>query len=159
MESDHILWLGRLVGNFHSLEVVLRAYLIGIAHKEGKPVGPPYWSLNVGDVVASDEFTDYDSLGQLIDRFNDDVATRDSTLSVDRRVVDIRDLLAHGRVAALKEDLSDMKIIKFSRPDRNREAVVASALMSEAWYRSNVKLVYDETMKVHTAFTRFANGE
>ena len=52
----------------------------------------------MGQRVPVNSFTSYDSLGNLVRQFNAVVETFDSGLVVDETVVELRDLLAHGRV-------------------------------------------------------------
>lgn len=158
MADNHASHLGKLVGNLQSLEALLRVYLLNIAHKQTPPmsVGPSYWSLSVGDVVAEDAFTNFDSLGALIGKFNSDVQSRDVTLRVDPAVIPLRDLLAHGRLAADSPDPSRLKIVKFDKPDGGNVKVVASALMDEAWFKAKNDLVIRQLQNVHKAYERFA---
>ena len=109
MAVNHALHLGKLFGNLQSLEALLRVYVLAIARKQKPPVsvGPSYWNLSVGDIIGEDAFTNYDSLGALVGKFNADVQPRDAALRVDSTVASLRDLLAHGRIAADNPDPSD----------------------------------------------------
>jgi len=158
MADNHALHLGKLIGNLQSLEALLRVYLLKIAQRQTPPAsaGPSYWSLSVGDVVAEDAFTNYDSLGALIGKFNADVQSRDATLRVDTAVVPVRDLLAHGRMAADSPDPSRLKIVKFDKPTGGSVKVVASALMDEVWFKAKNDLVFTQLQHVHNAYERFA---
>jgi len=157
MRENHVVSLGKLVANLHSLECLLRAYLLAIAQKSGSTrIGPDYWNLNAGDSVAEDEFTNYDTLGTLIVKFNADVSTRDASLALDSKVVDIRDLIAHGRVASANADLSELKIVKFG-PPRNGVAIVSDcAVMNDAWFRKCINLVVEQVQRAHSAFEQYA---
>ncbi|MDP3774015.1 MAG: hypothetical protein Q8Q85_07070 [Gemmatimonadales bacterium] len=130
MATDHALKLGKLVGNLQSLEAVLRVYLLKIGEKPrpAKQQSHSYWDLVVGDVINADEFSNYDTLGTLVRKFNDDVRPRDTSLCVDPAVVDVRDLLAHGRVAGSADDTATLMIVKFDKPSAGTVTVVASAL-------------------------------
>jgi hypothetical protein len=156
MRNDHIIALGKLVGSLQSLECLLRVYLLAIAQTSGAKVGPDYWSLKVGDTVAVDEFTNYDTLQKLVEKFNADVRPRDPSVTIDPKIVEIRDLLAHGRVASAKSDLTDMKIVKFDQPSQGTVRVVACSTIDDAWFDAGVKLACELTMKVNDAYQRFA---
>ena len=109
MATDHVLLLGTLVGNFQSLECLLRFYLQALAAKTGAAApGKPYCDLTVGEVVSIDEVSNYDTLGKLVQKYNADVVQRDPALKVDDSVVRTRDLLAPwpciGRVSVPRRD-------------------------------------------------------
>src|SRR5687768_4030867 len=98
MAKDHALRLGKLVGSFQSLECLLRFYLRGVAtNAAATHLGRPYFELQAGELVPIDDVANYDSLGQLLSKYNEDVARRDPALRVDASIVNTRDLLAHGR--------------------------------------------------------------
>ena len=148
MANDHVLRLGKLLGNLQSLECMLRFYLL---KRDKGALSLSYWALQVGDEIPSDAFSNYDSLGKMLDKFNVDVASRDAKLKLDPSVVAIRDLLAHGRVAADKEDTSRLRIVKFGLPSGGKVQVVASAVMSDDWFDPNIALVYEQVVKVGKA--------
>jgi len=158
MADNHALHLGKLVGNLQSLEALLRVYLLAIAQKQWPPAstGPSYWNLSVGDVVGEDAFTNYDSLGALISKFNADVQPRDATLRVDAAMVSVRDLLVHGRVAADDPDPGRLKIVKFDKPNNGTVKVSACAFMDEAWFNTQNDLASAQLRRVHSAYERFA---
>jgi len=159
--NDHLLRLGKLVANLQSLEGLLRAYLLGIAQKGtgAIPSRLDYFSLKPGDVVTENEFTSYDSLGTLISKYNEDVRTRDESLIIDPKIVDIRDLLAHGRVMSRAADLSDLAIVKFDRPSNGHVKVMACAQMTDSWFDSNIRLAYNLIGTVRKAYGRFAEEQ
>ena len=97
--TDYAYNLGSLLANFQSLELGLRAFLQQLP--DARPLGIPYgediYSFPAGQAVPESELTSYDSLGRLIDKYNE--AARDQGLAeIDHGLVDIRDALAHGRV-------------------------------------------------------------
>lgn len=153
MATDHALRLGKLLGNLQSLEVLLRIYLLKSTEAmPTKRIPPkPYWDLKVGDSIDEDEFSNYDSLKTLVRKYNLDVAAKEPTLAVDVRVVEVRDLLAHGRVAATAEDTKAMKILKFDKPRSGRAVVSASVLMDDGWFDSNITHCIAQIQSVHCA--------
>ena len=156
MAENHLLHLGKLVGNLQSLEGLLRCYLLNIDQTPPASKGTLYWNLKTGDVVPEDAFTNYDTLGDLINKYNADVQSRDAGLRVDPSLVSVRDLLAHGRVAAGAPDPSLLKIVKFNRPSDGNVKVVAAALMDETWFKAQNSLVLTQLKHVHAAYKRFA---
>ena len=100
----HSWELGKLVNNSQSFELFLRVFLAGLAGsvkimREGSHADMPRVDIpRVGDVVPETALTNYDSLGQLIDKYNDAVEVH---RRIDRELVEIRDALAHGRVVSL----------------------------------------------------------
>lgn len=158
MATDHALRLGKLLGNLQSLEVLLRVYLlkVGSGAKGGGSARKPYWDLVEGEIVDEDEFSNYDTLGQLVKKYNDNIAHNDSTLVVDAHVVDIRDLLAHGRVAGTAQDTATLKILNFTKPNGGKAVVSASVLMDDAWFDKNILLCHDQIQKVGKAIDAHA---
>ena len=70
-EKDHFERLGRLVANMQSLELALRVFLHNDEIVKGLP--PPsiiYSEMKAGDVVKNDAFTNWDTLKQLISKYN-----------------------------------------------------------------------------------------
>src|SRR5919109_181539 len=98
--DEHAKHLGGLVGNFQSLEFVLRAFLQGLptARPIGIPQGTDIYSFPVGAELSENELTSYDSLGDLIDKFNAEMKRRGLS-GIDPKLVE-GDALAHGRVSA-----------------------------------------------------------
>ena len=157
MAENHAIHLGKLVGNLQSLEVLLRFYHKKIQAKKdpASVYSSDYWELKVGDAIAEDAFSNYDTLGKLVSKFNSQITSRDHSLVVDPAVIDVRDLLAHGRVSAKAADPAELKIIKFGSPSGGKVAVVASSLMSEAWFETNISLVRAQIEKVANAIEKY----
>ena len=115
MDMDkHALALGKLVGNFQSLEFALRAFLLNDEVALGKVVlhSPNLNDMNEGDVVRLNAFTDYDNLGQLIDRYNSHTKILSAGLTIDKTLVRVRDAIAHGRVSG-NTPTPPLKLLKF----------------------------------------------
>jgi hypothetical protein len=151
--ESHALHLGGLIGNFQSLEFVLRAFL----HKQpnARPLGAPYgtdiYLSPVGTTLAESDITSFDSLGQLIDKYNVVAASRNLP-NVDRTLVDIRDALAHGRVSAPAES-ERLRLIKYGRPSNGRVRVEFNVEMSGAWLIEQKRRVFEAMIAVHTVIT------
>lgn len=136
--------LGRLIGNFWSLEWMLRNVLYHIGHPPHTMMAPrPLFSANVGDRFPVNALTSYASLGQLIDAYN---AT--TTVPIDRSFVTLRDTLAHGRVLCADETWVNLALMKFSRPD-------ASGMVNvETHYDLTLDWMNDQIAQVGDALAR-----
>jgi len=149
MEPDeHKRQLGGLIGNFQSLEFVLRAFLQGLTTSRpiGIPRGADIYSFPVGTELPENELTSYDSLGQVIQKFNTEMKRR-GLAEIDPTLVEVRDALAHGRVSAAS--MSDgLRLLKFDRPVNGRVRVVFNEKLTEAWFANQKKRVYDAVQLV-----------
>ena len=130
---EHAFYLGAVVGNFLSLELALRCYLGRLPgaipfDEWGKD---PY-SVPIGEEMAENAFTNYDSLGTLFDKYNASVHAQGFP-RIDRTLVEIRDALAHGRVSSQSEN-GTLRLMKFSRPHNGRVTVTFNGVMSEEWF-------------------------
>ena len=141
MTSDeHYKLLGKLVGNFQSLEFILRMFLqLASARPIGIPYGTNMYSSPVGAELPECAFTSYDTLGALIKKFNTEMdARRLSTIDVS--LVVLRDALAHGRVSSSTPD-GTMRLLKFSEPKKGRVRVVFNQEMTKAWFDAQIERV------------------
>jgi len=75
--DDYFLALGKVVSNLQSLELIIRLFLhnadprrYGASPPEAGPSGTGLQSLVVGGVVPENYITNYDSLGDLVTRYN-----------------------------------------------------------------------------------------
>jgi hypothetical protein len=155
MASDHVLRLGKLLGNLQSLETLLRVYLLKVGSGDSV-VKKPYWDLVVGDIVDDDEFSNYDTLGKLVEKYNLDIAKRESSLCIDHQLIAVRDLLAHGRIAAAAADTASLKVVKFDKPRGGKAVVSASVLMDDAWFDANIANCMVQIENVASAIQKFA---
>jgi hypothetical protein len=133
--DDHALQLGRLVGNFQSLEFALRAFLqdLPTAKPFGAPHGTDIYTSPVDTELPENEFTSYDSLAQLMRKFNFEMQKRGRS-RLDETLVEIRDALAHGRVSASRPNKT-LRLLKFSRPQNGRVRITFNETMSPGWFR------------------------
>ena len=140
--------LGRLVANLQSLEFILRAFLqkLSTAKPMGIPKGMDIYSYPVGTELPENEFTSYDSLGQLIDKYNAEMKVCGLS-AIDRTLVEIRDALAHGRIssASLSENT---RLIKYSNPVNGKVRVVFNDELNHRWFRTQTKRVADAILIV-----------
>jgi hypothetical protein len=143
--NEHAQLLGELVNNLLSLELVLRLFLL---EKNSHRSKVDYFSLKIGDIVDEDEFTNYDTLGKLIDKYNDYVKSYDPALIIDKSLVSTRDALAHGRIARSRPEGSS-RLLKFDKPDNNgRVRVTHSEEMDVEWFNRNKRVASESLEKV-----------
>jgi len=147
--EEYAQHLGGLLANFQSLEFVLRAFLQGLpaARPFGFPHGTDLYSLPVGSDAPENEFTSYDTLGQLIFSYNKEMQSRGRAL-VDASLVDVRDALAHGRISAAAPG-DTLRLLKFSRAQHGRVRVTFNETMSAAWFHAQKQRVLIAMQAVH----------
>jgi hypothetical protein len=104
----------------------------------------------VGEEVAVNALTDYDSLSRLIDRYNRIVQASHPHLLLDVSVVELRDALAHGRVSA-DHPGDDAVLVKFEKPSGGRTKVAYSQKLTREWLQAQVKRILGEINKVAQA--------
>lgn len=145
--DDHVLGLGRILGNLHSLEFAVRMYLW--KHEKKVAIQPSLAmdGLRPGDVVPENAFTNYDTLLTMIRRYNVLVAT---PLQVAESVVDLRDALAHGRVSG-RTAAMPLRLLKFGKPAAGSATVTHSELMDQGWFEAKVSWVRAQLGKVASA--------
>jgi len=152
--------LGKLVANFQSLEFALRAFLVNneIASGGSFPQSPNLHNMNEGDIVSLNAFTNYDTLGQLIKKYNSHPRISLAGLTIDEALVYIRDAIAHGRVSAATPS-SSLKLLKFDKPKNNQVKVTFSVLMTKEWFAEQIKRVYNAVLKVNEANEKLQSGK
>ena len=159
--DKHGLNLGKLVGNFQSLEFILRAFLTNdeIAQKGPLPESATDMNkMNKGDIVPESAFTNYDTLRQLIKKYNKHPRVLSAGLTIDETLIDIRDAIAHGRVAASTPS-SSLRLLKFGKPKNNQVKVTFSVLMTREWFGEQLRRVYEAVLKVKEAHDNLQSGK
>lgn len=151
--DEYFRLMGNLIVNLQSLEWALRAFLY---NADSKPKDPGFskniYDFKVGDCVEENAFTNFDTLGQLVDKYNGIVGSKDSTLCVDRGIVDIRDALAHGRIASESPSPNKpQKLVKYTKPKDGKVYVTHYITMTEDWFNKHIKLVFENTLRVQKA--------
>src|SRR6266852_8035970 len=96
---EHAALMGKLLLSSQCLEYALRASLYERCDPPHEPLAPGIVldTMSFGDLVPENAITRWDSLTHLIKRYNR--AISDQQLAVDPSLVDLRDALAHGRMA------------------------------------------------------------
>ena len=152
--DNYLRDLGKVIGNLHSLELMLRLFLHNVELKRyGSP--PPEVSLDkikVGDFIQENYFVNYDSLGDLVNKYNDIITSRRSSeLSVDETTVKLRDAFAHGRILG-SQPSPPFKLYKFGRPSRKcRVKVQRIANLTEKELAEYIRHVLNQIKKIEEA--------
>jgi hypothetical protein len=126
--------LGRLMGNFWSLEWMLRNVLYLLGHPPHNVMAPrPLFAANEGDTFPVNALTSYASLRQLIDAYNASTARQ-----IDPSLVTLRDTLAHGRVLCADDAWVNLSLMKFSKPDNERVTVETRYDLTIDWMNEQI---------------------
>jgi hypothetical protein len=151
--EQHANQLGSLVANFHSLEFVLRIFLNRLpnARSIGVPLGTNIYTLAVGTELPENDLTSYETLGELIKRYNLEVTAHKAGDPIDPSLVIVRDALAHGRVSSNEID-EPLRLLKFDKPSKGYVRITFNELMNEPWFKAQKKRVYDAIFIVHNAY-------
>ena len=129
--------LGRLMGNFWSLEWMLRNVLYLLGHPPHNAMAPrPLFAANEGDTFPVNALTSYASLRQLIDAYNTTTAK-----PIDPALVSLRDTLAHGRVLCADDAWVNLSLMKFSRPENDKVTVETRYDLTLDWMNEQIARV------------------
>jgi hypothetical protein len=150
--------MGTLVVNLQSLEFALRAFLhndeIGWQKKETQPEFLE--GIAEGDEVPDNAFTNFDTLGQLIEKYNKLVGSTNSEFSVDADLKNTRDALAHGRIASRSPSHDEpQKLVKYDKPSNGKVSVSHCVVLSKGWFDKEIKRIYEAVQKVSKANDTF----
>ena len=152
--EEYQRYLGLLKSNFFSLEFILRAFLYNQERKnDANRVTPPVTieDAEIGEFVPENSLTNYDSLGDLIDKYNQKASIISNDLIIDRTLVDIRDVLAHGRVFS-PEPAFPYYLIKFDKPTKQGQVQVThKIMMTYGWFKEQADRVAQAIMRVKLA--------
>jgi hypothetical protein len=148
--KEHATMMGKLLVSFQCLEHALRAFLYERNDPPHEPLAPGtnLATMTFGDVLPENAITRWDSLTHLIKRYNR--AISNGHLAVDPSLVDLRDALTHGRMAASLLE-GNLALIKFTRPFAGRVEVGFREELSKEWMENQIKRVFAECEKVGKA--------
>lgn len=155
--ESYALALGKIVSNLHGLELLLRVFLHNADKKRYRSPPPEVDpdKIKVAADVAENYFTNYDSLGDLIKRYNGLVAgLKAPELRIDETLVRLRDALAHGRVLGSKPE-PPLRLYKFGKPTNNQVPVIDIIDLTDARLKKEISRVFGESMKVKKACEHF----
>jgi hypothetical protein len=138
--------IGKVLANLQALEFSLRLYLHN-SEDNVMAYAKPLHELTVGEGVPENPLTDWSSLGTLIGRYNSRVQPE---LAVDPAVVEVRDVLAHGRMWLPHLGASPV-LLKFAKPSSGSTRVTFLQVSSSEWLAAMIRQVHIEIEKVQTA--------
>ncbi len=159
-EEDHVRSVGALIANLQSLEFLLRGFLSTVYDSDANgllPDMPKDWTgLRASQIVPVNHMTNYDNLGELIDKYNTYMENRNKALMLYRKaVVELRDALAHGRVFQ-EQSHTRFQLLKFDKPRDGKVFVTFSQTMDKQWFKYQAEFVIEECKKVLRACKLFA---
>jgi len=141
-KKEHVLYLGNLMMNFQLLEGVIRAFLHAFPGQQlfnDEYAAKGIFAQPVGTYYPDNALTNYDSLGELIKKFNK-YADQYAIQKVDISLVEIRDAIAHGRVFAQEPGQPEspfglpLRLVKFDRPFNGKTKMVFNEIMTDSWF-------------------------
>jgi hypothetical protein len=133
---------------------MIRAFLQTLpgARPLGIESGQDIYSFAIGSELRESELTSYDSLGQLIDKYNREAQRRQQP-EIDRALVELRDALAHGRVSAAATSDS-LRLLRFEKPKDGRVKVSFNQELSTEWLSAQKVRVRDALFAVSSSMPR-----
>lgn len=133
--------LGAVIANLQGLEFYIRCVLSELPDSppHGLAEGENIFDCKVGSELLESPMTNFDTLGTLIAKFNL-VAKTYGWDQLDMQLVQIRDALAHGRVAYPDDDEHFPHLMKFSKPRESKVQVSFNAELSTQWFAQHIRL-------------------
>lgn len=150
--DEHYFLLGKLLGHLQSLESMIRLFLVKTNYESFTGLAPQDLpNAVIGTEYEASNLTSYDSMRTLVNAFNTE-ADRLGLDRIDVKVIDLRDLLAHGRLLNA-ERRAPLRIVKFSKCLPNgRHRLVANELMTREWFDASLDLLKQSIDRVAAAF-------
>ncbi len=145
--------MGKLVVNLQSFEFALRGFLYNREQGRTSQGRPGFLEgVTKGQKVEENAFTNYDTLGKLIDKYNGKVRPADASLEVDPGIARIRDAVAHGRIAGLLSSLDEpLRLVKYDKPANGLVRVTDFHILTKDWFDEKIKWVCQNLKKVQQA--------
>lgn len=155
----HMVRMGILIVNLQSLEFALRAFLYNDEAGCKKDTKPEFLeNIKYGDQVPENAFTNYDSLRELIKKYNGKIRSYDLDLCIVEDLVCIRDALAHGRIASKVPSTNEpCKLVKYDKSSNGKVRVTHCVILTKDWFDREIKRVYEAIQKASKANEKFHN--
>ena len=120
----------------------------------GIPYGTDIYSLPVGADLPENDLTSYESLGELISRYNNEVLKQNFGRKIDPALVQIRDAIAHGRVSTT-DTAKPLRLLKFDRPSREcRVRISFNQELTEVWFKEQKRRTNEAIHIVHASYVK-----
>jgi hypothetical protein len=154
--EQYPLMVGKMVSNLASLEFALRTviYLNETPPSRRSPIAKPLTDLRAGDKVDANAITSWDSLRDLVRKYNE----RNPSSRISESLVELRDALAHGRILT-DDPKKDLQLIRFSRPSDGKVIVEIAQTMSFEWLGQQIHLLHDAVKVVHQRMLDLSKGQ
>lgn len=154
---NHAKWMGSLIVNLQSLELAFRGFLYNCEMGWTRQRGSRFIDdMAEGQQLEENAFTNYDTLRELIKKFNKEVQSRHLNIQVDPAIARIRDSLAHGRIASLSPSLDEpLRLVKYSKPSNNRVDVTDYHVLTGKWFDEQTEMVGKSIQSVVEAMALF----
>ena len=140
--------LGKLWACLLTLEEYLRNYLSW--KEKGIPTSPNVYEIQEGNFINKDAYTNHDTLGKLIQKFNNDPANREKIGQ--EKILKIRDALAHGRLVGKLDD--GYWLSKYGIPKNGKVEVEFHHKFNSEWLTQSEEYVRKETGRVRVALNK-----
>ena len=143
--DEYAMSLGKIVGNFHALELLIRVFLC-----EDKKEHYELPAAGASEVLLS-HLTNYDSMDKLICKYNASLDTNDEKkYRVDPKIVRIRDAIAHGRPVSATGGFP-ITLYKFGkRSVAGKVSVEFSEVLDDAWLKDAMQKIFSSIESVRS---------
>ena len=145
--------IGRIVRNLQSLEFLLRAVLLNI----NKDTEPQIDDSDIveGAVLPENSFTNYKSLGKLIDEYNRHNKKLGLGPELTKASVEIRDMIAHGRISSKEMDGIPV-LYKFGLKNKERMIPVKRVVvLDNEWLGKAITQTLNDGMTMTDVLSKF----
>ncbi|MGA8756594.1 MAG: hypothetical protein WB611_09710 [Stellaceae bacterium] len=140
--NEYAASLGKIVGNFHALELCLRLFLCEARNEKYALPGAG------ATMVALSHLTNFDSLGRLIEKYNASLLPTENRYRIDPKIVRIRDALAHGRSVSATGSFP-ITLYKFSKAKvAGMVSVEFAEVLDEMWLNEAAGNIFIFVQKV-----------
>jgi hypothetical protein len=152
---------GRLMSNLHTLETVIRIFLLIFdkGYKEAVKFNKSVRKLKIGQEVTENAFTNFNLFSKLVTKYNCFVSSRHILYQckIDSELIDFRNAVSHGRIfyKSLKPPHTTMLLLQFSDPRKdkvsNNPKVEYCGKMTTGWFNKKIQWIAREKQKVEKA--------
>ena len=139
--DDHAKGVGKIVSNLELLEFLIRIYLSSANNQKIE------FPTSTTTELPETYITNYMSLGDLTDKYNEGLTSAEQIHCVDIEVVKVRDALAHGRIFSHTESFP-ITLYKFSKPKDGKAAVEYAENFTTDWLTQKNEMIRNQMNKV-----------
>ena len=152
-KEEHYLGVGKIVTSLQSLELVLRVF---ICDSKYECFTVP---IDASKPAAANHVTNYDTLGQLVDKYNAESSDEErGRYCVNRGLIGVRDALAHGRlISKVGNPDFPLTLYKFGKPDKSAGVPIECIVVVTSngdWLESSARSIHDAAVRGAPAVVR-----